>query len=903
MRYDYDVLGTRLHQASMEAGERWILSDVARKTALGWDSRQHVVRTEYDALRRPIAVYLTEAGGPETLVERTVYGESQPAPEQRNLRAAIYQVFDGAGIVTNEAYDFKSNLLRSTRQLAVEYKTTLDWSASVSLEPEAYTSSTTFDALNRPTSMTTPDGSVVRPTYNEANLLERVDANLRGASAVTSFVSNIDYDAKGQRVLVEYGNGAKTAYTYDPLTFRLTRLRTDRSADRLQDLNYTYDPVGNVTYIRDGAQQTIYFRNQRVDPSADYTYDAIYRLVAATGREHLGQTGVPAPTSPTDAPRVGLPHPGDGQAMGRYLQKYVYDEVGNILQMAHRGTDPANGGWTRTYGYEEPSLLEPGQRSNRLSSTTVDGDTGRYGYDAHGNMTSMPHLPMMQWDHRDRLQATARQVVNDGSPETTFYAYDAEGRRVRKVTDLANGVRKDERIYLGPFEVYRRYEAGRSTAALERQTLHVLAGEKRIAIVENVTQGNDGGPPALARYQLSNHLGSALLELDDEGAIISYEEYFPYGSTSYQAVRSATEVPKRYRFTGKERDEESGFSYHNARYYAPWLTRWTSVDPAGLIDGPNVYRYARDNPVGRVDPEGTDSLQPDPKTLALVAQLLANATAAAGAGAASATPTAAGAGASAVPAAGGVTLGVAGVALAYAAAVLTAHFLTVRLHMQRSASIARYGNPYGMPSEDIAFPVLRAQRELQTELATLPAPLPEPQPDEQGENKPVKPGRIYVTYTKYNTKTGLYYSGRTSAVIDLTKPWRLQALAAVRLRDANHHVDEKDEPNDPSFEPAVLDQFAVGLAVDYNKRYSDVAYLAIRGREQQLIDYHGAQRAKELKLERFDGGARSDTPTPQLTENKDRGVSKNNPYGEIFHTAANLKFGELYRYTGDRIRR
>ena len=72
-----------------------------------------------------------------------------------------------------------------------------------------------------------------------------------------------------------------------------------------------------------------------------------------------------------------------------------------------------------------------------------------------------------------------------------------------------------------------------------------------------------------------------VLELDDKAKIISYEEYTPYGSTSYQAVRSQTETPKRYRYTGKERDEESGLYYHGARYYAPWFGRWMSVSPTG----------------------------------------------------------------------------------------------------------------------------------------------------------------------------------------------------------------------------------------------------------------------------------------------------------------------------------
>jgi hypothetical protein len=57
----------------------------------------------------------------------------------------------------------------------------------------------------------------------------------------------------------------------------------------VQNLHYTYDPAGNITHIQDDAQQTIYFRNQRVEPSNDYTYDAVYRLIQASGREHLGQ--------------------------------------------------------------------------------------------------------------------------------------------------------------------------------------------------------------------------------------------------------------------------------------------------------------------------------------------------------------------------------------------------------------------------------------------------------------------------------------------------------------------------------------------------------------------------------------------------------------------------------------
>src|SRR5213076_2664949 len=112
---------------------------------------------------------------------------------------------------------------------------------------------------------------------------------------------------------------------------------------------------------------------------------------------------------------------------------------------------------------------------------------------------------------------------------------------------------------------------GSGTLAKERETLQLLHDHRCILVAETRTLGIDPGPQQLIRYQYSNHLGSAVLELDHLADLISYEEYFPYGSTSYQAVRSQTETPKRYRFTGMERDDETGFAYHGARYYAPWL--------------------------------------------------------------------------------------------------------------------------------------------------------------------------------------------------------------------------------------------------------------------------------------------------------------------------------------------
>ena len=107
------------------------------------------------------------------------------------------------------------------------------------------------------------------------------------------------------------------------------------------------------------------------------------------------------------------------------------------------------------------------------------------------------------------------------------------------------------------------------------------------------------------RFQLGNHLGSVALEVDKDGDIISYEEYFPYGGTALIAGRNQREVKvKEYRYSGKERDDSTGLYYYGARYYAPWLGRWISADPAGTVDGLNLYGFVGGNPVKFFDHRG-----------------------------------------------------------------------------------------------------------------------------------------------------------------------------------------------------------------------------------------------------------------------------------------------------------
>ena len=916
MRYDYDLLGNRIHQASMEAGERWMLNDVAGRPLYAWDSRDHQLRTAYDPLRRPTDSFLREGVGAELLVGRTVYGETRPDPEAGNLRGKVVQLFDHAGVVTSDDYDFKGNLLASRRQLAQEYKTALDWSTAVppSLEADIYTSRTRYDALSRPTELITPDNSIIRPGYNEDNLLERMDANLRGAAVATPFVTDIDYDAKGQRTLIDHGNGVRTTYEYDPLTFRLAHLKTLRGAERLQDLFYTYDPAGNITSIHDDAQQTIYFNGQVVEPHCDYVYDALYRLINAQGREHIGQLGRPE-AAWNDEFRVNLQHPHDGQAMRNYIEQYEYDAVGNFEKLIHRA---ATGNWTRAYTYTEPSLIEPGNKNNRLSSTIVHPNGNQpivepYTHDAHGNMTPMPHLSKMEWDFKDQLQATSKQVVNNGgTPETTYYVYDAGGQRVRKVTELATGQLKDERIYLGGFEIYRRHGVN----PLVRETLHIMDDQQRIALVETRTldtAGNDPAPPQFIRYQFGNHLGSASLELDGQAQIISYEEYTPYGSTSYQAVRSQTETPKRYRYTGKERDEESGLYYLGARYYAPWLARWTASDPAGLADTTDLYVYARNDPVMNTDPTGTscdpttqsciDPTEPTPREQELQQSLPEEERylppPSAPTEAEQALQTSLPEDERHLPITDFVHSGtVAGeeedeepVIEAFEdyeetyTEYVTEEYTETETSSDKAGSFmmgtlvlaggtSQLDSPVPGPADVVAggqivvggIIALGILAFASTATRTATRVVPRTITRTRTRRAPL----TYVTYIKENPSTGEIYVGRTTGYGD--------PRAIVAARDRTHHKTAQ------GFGPALIDEYMIGTRPHF-QRWMDPSYQAIRGREQQVIDSQG--------------GAWSDVGRGNtMSGNAIRGVAGVNPLGRLYHTAASAAFGQIAPYTG-----
>lgn len=539
----------------------------------------------------------------------------------------------------------------------------VDWNNPPSLEA-AIRTSFQYDALNRLQQLVSPPGVTQSPQrivfrYNHAGALEHLDVFDGSSGERKVSVEHIAYNAKGQRTLIAYGNGVLTRYAYDPETFRLVRLRSEHfnsspdghtftpSGSLLQDLFYQYDLAGNILTITDRTPGCGVLNNPtgnvltpldplvarviNADPSLRaqlsagdalvrrFEYDPIYRLISADGREsnNLANTR-PWLEAPTE--RAGYNSGDHGTAnqgnapnlTSLYREEYSYDPAGNMVRMVHRN---GNNAWSRYFGMNgnTPSgwdalwpghlnsgAVWPAPPSNQLTHVG-DGnpDAGlSHAFDANGNLVMEQTNRHFGWDYADRLGVFRDQVAGSVPTVHAQYVYRSDGQRVKKLV-WKGANRYEVTVYVdGLYEFHRLVEAG---TVLENNELHVMDNQSRIATMRlGDAFPNDGAAAHGVKYQFGDHLGSCVVVVSGNGAWINREEFFPYGEASFGSFGR-----KRYRYTGKERDEESGLNYHGARYYAGWFGRWINVDPRGPISCINLFKAFSNNPIVTIDPTGT----------------------------------------------------------------------------------------------------------------------------------------------------------------------------------------------------------------------------------------------------------------------------------------------------------
>ncbi|KAK0619151.1 hypothetical protein B0T14DRAFT_479113, partial [Immersiella caudata] len=611
----YDRHGGTISLLSMDSGRQTTVFACDGKPIFSCDSRSAAQRMIYDEARRLVETRIRQARGkPMYTHSRTTWGESTDAPERNNLKGRVASIADQSGVRRVLEYDFKGNALRTTTQFARTYKDIIDCAKEMDLLPEAHENVSVHDALDRAWLTTDPLGRETRRSYDLLGRMNKLESRRLTDvkdSGWVSHISDTTYTADGLPSIIKRGNGCTTRFEYNTATRQAVRKKTQRrDGTMLENLDYTHDCYGRLVRISDAAQQTVFFRNNRVEPTRDYFYDQWSRLLRATGRELVSGEGQGSLSRNESNPVNPLSHMGlsnDNRRMVKYTETYTYDDADNIKQVCHEVSDAATAGWTREYGYQK--------NSNRLLTTEISGTTDHYSYDADssnnaglvGCITSTALFSRMDWDaNKQLLSATKR-----GNPETTFYIYNSDGVRVRKVTETSSSpggrdqsaMLKETRFLEGA-EIQVKYDGNgttaRTTISTSLITKTAARGTAPVVLIEHTKVAQDDEGPDLLRYALSSGL-----EVDDQARVISYEEYSPFGSSTFAACRAGIEAPSRYRYASYRRDAETGFYHCGARYYLPGLGRWLSPDPLGTAGGQNLYCYCGNDPVNQIDPAGT----------------------------------------------------------------------------------------------------------------------------------------------------------------------------------------------------------------------------------------------------------------------------------------------------------
>ncbi len=306
-----------------------------------------------------------------------------------------------------------------------------------------------------------------------------------------------------------------------------------------------------------------------------------------------------------------LDHAGD-----RY---YSYDDDGNVVRERNEamtdssGTDTGSDDdewddwddWDDDWG---DGLGEAGFGFGMGGSGSSSGEGGS----GTANSQATVYERIYEWDERDRLTGTTEGTTVVG------YVYGEDGNRTNKFSSIG------ETLY---FNNLWTWHDAKSLGNGGQNTKNIYLGTERIVSKLNRGEGLDTYSEEYHKtyYWHTDHLGSAHFITDYQGNEYQRIEYTPYGEEWIELKSDTGDQYMPYKFTGKERDEETGLYYYGARYLDPVYSRWLSTDPAvgeyipaagadnsnlpGMggvfnhING-NLYHYAGNNPIKYTDPDG-----------------------------------------------------------------------------------------------------------------------------------------------------------------------------------------------------------------------------------------------------------------------------------------------------------
>jgi RHS repeat-associated protein len=261
--------------------------------------------------------------------------------------------------------------------------------------------------------------------------------------------------------------------------------------------------------------------------------------------------------------------PGPLNSLAQSNRSCSYDAVNRLTSASDSSS------WSRGFGYDAyGNMWVTGSSGVALAGNTPTSNVyngnnqmAGTGYDAGGNQVTV-NGDVLAYDAENHVALAMEPPSLGGGIEN--YVYDGEGRRIGK------WAASNATVYV--YDAFGQLAAEYSTAT--------------------------NAPPCTTCYLSSDHLGSTRLVTDQSGNIVARHDYLPFGEEA--ATNGADNINQK--FTGKERDQETGLDYFGARYYGSALGRFTSPDPLGgkLVDPQtlNRYAYVRNNPLSLTDPTG-----------------------------------------------------------------------------------------------------------------------------------------------------------------------------------------------------------------------------------------------------------------------------------------------------------
>ena len=332
-----------------------------------------------------------------------------------------------------------------------------------------------------------------------------------------------------------------------------------------------YDSGGRLTSI----SRTV---GTSTSVNTSYTYDAANRVVTIT--DQAGGTALATYVYGYDnANRVTTEVNAEGTVT------YAYDSGGELLS--------ANGSRTESYSYDSGGNRTMTGYTTGTGNELTASPGYSYTYDGEGNMTgetqtSTGDVWTYGYDNRNRMVSAVEKSSGGTTLEQVTYTYDAQNNRIG---EDVNGT-QTWTVYDGR----NPYADFNGSGTLQERYLYGKAVDEILA------RTSSGGTTA---WYLTDRLGSVRDIVNTSGAVIDHIVYDSYGNVTSETNASNGD---RFKYTGREYDAVTGLYYYRARYYSPWVGRFTQRDPMGFAArDPNLYRYASDGPPNATDPTGTDT--------------------------------------------------------------------------------------------------------------------------------------------------------------------------------------------------------------------------------------------------------------------------------------------------------